>query len=112
MYHFLSGYTSKLAGTERGITEPEPAFSACFGAPFLPLSPDKYAQMLGEKIDQFDAQVFLVNTGWTGGPYGVGSRMGDTRCGRAAAGCGRLSEPPADRDAAAGRPDGAVRRYG
>ncbi|HLS65460.1 MAG TPA: phosphoenolpyruvate carboxykinase (ATP) [Pseudogracilibacillus sp.] len=75
MYHFLSGYTSKLAGTERGITEPEPAFSACFGAPFLPLSPDQYANMLGEKIDQFDAQVFLVNTGWTGGPYGVGSRM-------------------------------------
>src|SRR5690625_3238094 len=75
MYHFLSGYTSKLAGTERGITEPEATFSACFGSPFLPLSPDKYAQMLGEKIDQFNANVFLVNTGWTGGPYGVGSRM-------------------------------------
>ncbi|HLR42195.1 MAG TPA: phosphoenolpyruvate carboxykinase (ATP) [Pseudogracilibacillus sp.] len=75
MYHFLSGYTSKLAGTERGITDPEPAFSACFGSPFLPLSPDKYAEMLGEKIDQFNTNVFLVNTGWTGGPYGVGSRM-------------------------------------
>ena len=75
MYHFLSGYTSKLAGTERGITDPEPAFSACFGSPFLPLSPDKYADMLGEKIDQFNANVFLVNTGWTGGPYGVGERM-------------------------------------
>ncbi|MEI3611665.1 phosphoenolpyruvate carboxykinase (ATP) [Pseudogracilibacillus sp. SO30301A] len=75
MYHFLSGYTSKLAGTERGITEPEATFSACFGSPFLPLSPDKYAQMLGEKIDQYNANVFLVNTGWTGGPYGVGSRM-------------------------------------
>ena len=75
MYHFLSGYTSKLAGTERGITEPEATFSACFGSPFLPLSPDKYAQMLGEKIDQFNTNVFLVNTGWTGGPYGVGSRM-------------------------------------
>lgn len=75
MYHFLSGYTSKLAGTERGVTEPEATFSACFGSPFLPLSPDKYAQMLGEKIDQFNANVFLVNTGWTGGPYGVGERI-------------------------------------
>ncbi|MEJ8777724.1 phosphoenolpyruvate carboxykinase (ATP) [Pseudogracilibacillus sp. ICA-222130] len=75
MYHFLSGYTSKLAGTERGITEPEATFSACFGSPFLPLSPDQYAEMLGEKIDQFNTNVFLVNTGWTGGPYGVGKRM-------------------------------------
>ena len=75
MYHFLSGYTSKLAGTERGITEPEATFSACFGSPFLPLSPDQYAEMLGEKIDQFNTNVFLVNTGWTGGPYGVGNRM-------------------------------------
>src|SRR5699024_3980296 len=58
MYHFLSGYTSKLAGTERGVTEPEPTFSACFGSPFLPLSPNKYAEMLGEKIDQFNANVF------------------------------------------------------
>ena len=75
MYHFLSGYTSKLAGTERGVTEPEPTFSACFGSPFLPLSPNKYAEMLGEKIDQFNANVFLVNTGWTGGAYGEGERM-------------------------------------
>lgn len=75
MYHFLSGYTSKLAGTERGITEPQATFSACFGAPFLPLAPSKYAEMLGEKIDQYDATVFLVNTGWTGGSYGVGKRM-------------------------------------
>src|SRR5690625_2083348 len=75
MYHFLSGYTSKLAGTERGITEPEATFSTCFGAPFLPLTPSTYAEMLGEKIDQHDAKVFLVNTGWTGGAYGVGSRM-------------------------------------
>ncbi|TFB13808.1 phosphoenolpyruvate carboxykinase (ATP) [Filobacillus milosensis] len=75
MYHFLSGYTSKLAGTERGITEPEATFSACFGSPFLPLPAATYAKMLGEKIDEHDAQVFLVNTGWTGGPYGVGSRM-------------------------------------
>src|SRR5699024_12213798 len=70
MYHFLSGYTSKLAGTERGITEPEPTFSAGFGSPFLPLSPDQYADMLGERIDQFNATVFLVNTGWTGGSLG------------------------------------------
>lgn len=75
MYHFLSGYTSKLAGTERGVTEPQPTFSACFGAPFLPLAPSAYAEMLGEKIDQFNANVFLVNTGWTGGTYGVGERM-------------------------------------
>jgi phosphoenolpyruvate carboxykinase (ATP) len=75
MYHFLSGYTSKLAGTERGITSPEATFSACFGAPFLPLPAGRYAEMLGEKITQHDAQVFLVNTGWSGGPYGVGSRM-------------------------------------
>ncbi|SOC36650.1 phosphoenolpyruvate carboxykinase (ATP) [Ureibacillus acetophenoni] len=75
MYHFLSGFTSKLAGTERGITEPEPVFSTCFGSPFLPLPATRYAEMLGEKIDEHGAQVFLVNTGWTGGEYGVGSRM-------------------------------------
>ncbi|RKQ29697.1 phosphoenolpyruvate carboxykinase (ATP) [Oceanobacillus halophilus] len=75
MYHFLSGYTSKLAGTERGVTEPQATFSACFGSPFLPLAPSKYAEMLGEKIDQYNATVFLVNTGWTGGSYGVGKRM-------------------------------------
>src|SRR5699024_11288833 len=75
MYHFLSGYTSKLAGTERGITKPEATFSACFGAPFLPLPPSEYAEMLVEKIDQFNSNVFLVNTGWTGGSYDVGERM-------------------------------------
>lgn len=75
MYHFLSGYTSKLAGTERGVTTPEPTFSACFGSPFLPLPATTYAEMLGQKIDEHDVQVFLVNTGWTGGGYGVGSRM-------------------------------------
>lgn len=75
MYHFLSGYTSKLAGTERGITEPQATFSTCFGSPFLPLPPSTYAEMLGEKIDQHHANVFLVNTGWTGGPYGVGERI-------------------------------------
>lgn len=75
MYHFLSGYTSKLAGTERGITEPQATFSTCFGEPFLPLAPAKYAEMLGEKISKHNARVYLVNTGWTGGPYGIGSRM-------------------------------------
>ncbi|QHE54354.1 phosphoenolpyruvate carboxykinase (ATP) [Pontibacillus sp. HMF3514] len=75
MYHFLSGYTSKLAGTERGVTSPEATFSTCFGSPFLPLHASTYAEMLGEKIDQFNANVFLVNTGWTGGPYGEGHRM-------------------------------------
>ncbi|WP_078392006.1 phosphoenolpyruvate carboxykinase (ATP) [Shouchella patagoniensis] len=75
MYHFLSGYTSKLAGTERGVTKPEATFSACFGAPFLPLKPETYAAMLGEKIEKDDVKVFLVNTGWTGGSFGVGSRM-------------------------------------
>ncbi|MCZ2257700.1 phosphoenolpyruvate carboxykinase (ATP) [Sporosarcina sp. G11-34] len=75
MYHFLSGFTSKLAGTERGITSPEATFSTCFGSPFLPLHATVYAEMLGKKIDEHDAQVFLVNTGWTGGEYGVGHRM-------------------------------------
>ena len=75
MYHFLSGYTSKLAGTERGITHPEATFSTCFGAPFLPLRPSVYAKLLGEKIDQYNTKVYLVNTGWSGGPYGVGKRM-------------------------------------
>ena len=75
MYQFLSGYTSKLAGTERGVTSPEATFSTCFGAPFLPLPATRYAEMLGEKILEHNANVFLVNTGWTGGEYGVGTRM-------------------------------------
>ncbi|MFZ4450738.1 phosphoenolpyruvate carboxykinase (ATP) [Salibacterium aidingense] len=75
MYHFLSGYTSKLAGTERGITEPQATFSTCFGSPFLPLHASTYAEMLGEKIEKHAAEVFLVNTGWSGGPYGIGKRM-------------------------------------
>ena len=74
-FHFLSGYTAKVAGTERGVTEPLATFSACFGAPFLPLHPGAYAEMLGERLERHDAKVWLVNTGWTGGPYGVGSRM-------------------------------------
>lgn len=75
MYHFLSGYTSKLAGTERGVTEPEATFSTCFGAPFLPLRPNVYAGMLGDKINRHHVRVYMVNTGWTGGPYGEGKRM-------------------------------------
>jgi len=75
MYHYLSGYTAKVAGTEKGVTEPKATFSTCFGAPFLPLNPNVYARMLGEKIAKHKAKVWLVNTGWTGGPYGVGSRM-------------------------------------
>ncbi|MBE6631432.1 MAG: phosphoenolpyruvate carboxykinase (ATP) [Ruminococcaceae bacterium] len=75
MYHFVSGYTSKLAGTERGITEPQGTFSTCFGAPFLPLDPSVYAEMLGERLEKTGADVYLINTGWSGGAYGVGSRI-------------------------------------
>ncbi len=75
MYHFLSGYTAKVAGTERGITEPKATFSTCFGAPFMVLHPTVYATFLGEKIARHAVRVWLVNTGWTGGPYGVGTRM-------------------------------------
>ncbi len=75
LYYFLSGYTSKLAGTERGVTEPEATFSACFGAPFLPLPPTRYAELLGERIRRHGPACWLVNTGWSGGAYGVGARM-------------------------------------
>ena len=75
MYHFLSGFTSKVAGTERGVTEPVPTFSACFGAPFMPRRPEVYGDLLREKIAQTGANCWLVNTGWTGGAYGKGSRM-------------------------------------
>ncbi|MEX0646618.1 MAG: phosphoenolpyruvate carboxykinase (ATP) [Balneolaceae bacterium] len=75
MYHFISGYTAKVAGTERGVTEPQATFSACFGSPFMPLHPTVYAELLADKIRQHDSDVWLVNTGWTGGMYGEGSRM-------------------------------------
>lgn len=75
MYHFISGYTAKVAGTEAGITEPQTAFSACFGAPFMPLHPTKYAEMLGDKMAKNNVNVWLINTGWSGGEYGVGSRL-------------------------------------
>lgn len=75
MYQFISGYTAKVAGTETGITEPKATFSACFGAPFLPLHPDFYAEMLGKKMKEYNVNVWLVNTGWIGGKYGVGARI-------------------------------------
>jgi phosphoenolpyruvate carboxykinase (ATP) len=81
MYHFLSGYTAKVAGTEKGVTEPKATFSTCFGAPFMVLHPNVYAKFLGEKIARHNVKVWLVNTGWSGGPYGLGARMkiGHTR---------------------------------
>ncbi len=76
MYHFISGYTSKVAGTEAGVTEPQSTFSPCFGQAFLPIHPTKYAKLLGEKLNANpDINVWLVNTGWSGGGYGVGNRM-------------------------------------
>jgi len=75
MFHFISGYTAKVAGTEMGITEPKMTFSACFGAPFMPLHPTKYAALLGDKMKKFNVNVWLVNTGWSGGPVGVGARL-------------------------------------
>ncbi len=100
MYHFLSGYTAKVAGTERGVTEPKAAFSTCFGAPFLPMRPNVYAELLGKKIAKHSANVWLVNTGWTGGPYGVGKRMGiaHTRAMIAAALDGQLGDVTYRRD--------------
>ncbi|MBI4419352.1 MAG: phosphoenolpyruvate carboxykinase (ATP) [Gemmatimonadetes bacterium] len=92
MYHFLSGYTAKVAGTERGVTEPQATFSACFGAPFLPLPPGRYATLLGERIAQHRVNCWLVNTGWTGGPHGEGHRikLGYTRAMIRAALAGKL----------------------
>ena len=96
MYHFLSGYTAKVAGTERGVTEPKATFSTCFGAPFLPLAPNVYASLLGEKIAQHGVQCWLINTGWSGGPYGVGERvrLGLTRAMVRAALAGTLDRTP------------------
>ncbi len=98
-YHFLSGYTARVAGTEKGVTEPKATFSTCFGAPFLPLSPNVYARMLSEKIAKHRAPVWLVNTGWTGGPYGVGTRMkiAHTRAMITAALTGQLDQVPYER---------------
>jgi phosphoenolpyruvate carboxykinase (ATP) len=100
MYHFLSGYTAKVAGTEKGVTEPKATFSTCFGAPFLPLHPNVYARFLGDRIAQHKAHVWLVNTGWTGGPFGVGSRMkiAHTRAMVKAALSGALDGVTFDRD--------------
>src|SRR5438046_7776067 len=100
MYHFLSGYTAKVAGTERGVTEPKATFSTCFGAPFLPPSPNVYSSLLGEKIATHGVQCWLVNTGWTGGPYGVGQRirLGFTRAMVRAALAGKLDRIPTTPD--------------
>lgn len=75
MYHFISGYTARVAGTEKGVIETTPVFSACYGAPFMPLHPRRYAELLGERINKHGSKVWLINTGWTGGPYGVGDRI-------------------------------------
>jgi phosphoenolpyruvate carboxykinase (ATP) len=100
MYHFLSGYTAKVAGTEKGVTEPKATFSTCFGAPFMVLHPTVYAKFLGERIARHDVRVWLVNTGWTGGPYGTGTRMkiGHTRAMIHAALSGQLDNVPYEVD--------------
>ena len=99
-YHFISGYTAKLAGTEIGVTEPRATFSAGFGAPFLPRHPGEYARMLSERLERHDVPVWLVNTGWTGGPYGTGERMGidHTRTMVRAALQGQLADVPFETD--------------
>ena len=102
MYHFLSGYTAKVAGTEKGVTEPSATFSTCFGAPFMALPPTVYANLLGEKIAAHNVDVWLVNTGWSGGPYGVGKRLRYRTYPRlGASGFGRLTlaDPNDDRTA-------------
>ena len=99
-YHFISGYTAKVAGTEMGVSEPSATFSPCFGGPFLVWHPGKYAQLLADRIREHHAQVWLVNTGWTGGPFGVGSRMklANTRAMIDAIYAGELAQAPAQRD--------------
>ena len=100
MYHFLSGYTAKVAGTERGVVEPQATFSACFGAPFLPRHPSVYGALLRDLIARHKAQCWLVNTGWTGGPYGQGQRMpiAATRALLDAALSGSLDKAPMRKD--------------
>lgn len=100
MYHFLSGYTAKVAGTEKGVTEPQVTFSTCFGAPFMPMAPTVYATLLGERLAKHKVRVWLVNTGWSGGPYGVGSRMkiSHTRAMIRAALSGSLATTPTTHD--------------
>ena len=104
MYHFLSGYTAKIAGTEAGVTEPQATFSACFGAPFLPLVPERYANLLGERLDQHGANCWLVNTGWSGGGVGVGHRipLRYTRAIISAALAGRLADVEFEHESAFG----------
>ena len=96
MYHFISGYTAKVAGTEVGVTEPTATFSTCFGAPFMPRHPGVYAKLLGERIERYGVRTWLINTGWTGGPYGVGHRMkiAYTRAMVSAALEGKLADVP------------------
>jgi phosphoenolpyruvate carboxykinase (ATP) len=100
MYHFLSGYTAKLAGTEVGVKEPTATFSACFGAPFMPRPPTEYAELLSRRLERHAVRVWLVNTGWTGGPYGTGERMSidHTRSMVRAALSGALDEVPTETD--------------
>jgi phosphoenolpyruvate carboxykinase (ATP) len=100
MYHFLSGYTAKVAGTEVGISEPTATFSACFGAPFMPLHQSFYGELLGEKIRKHKVRCWLINTGWSGGPYGVGERMDihHTRAMLNAAIHGELDDVPMEKD--------------
>jgi phosphoenolpyruvate carboxykinase (ATP) len=99
-YHFISGYTAKVAGTEKGVTEPTPTFSTCFGAPFMPLHPAVYAKLLGERIRREGVRCWLINTGWTGGPYGVGHRIdiADTRAMLNAALSGKLDDIATEKD--------------
>ena len=106
MYHFLAGYTAKVAGTETGVTEPEAAFSTCFASPFLPLHPGRYARLLGDRLAKHASQVWLLNTGWTGGSYGVGNRikLAHTRAMVRAVLSGALAQAPVKQDPVFGLP--------